>query len=196
MAKAPIICQADIANTLIQSGHFDRCTFKVTKDNGLVNSFSFCDFSMDIDEFFSQTVRLKGGMAFLVDDGGISNSFGEVKFLLIRATYSSTFTKDSDKYINLIYADKTYPMGSITIWSGEPNGSDQGRGIILNTNGVGLESPYFAKGGLVLHNPHAGVVDIKILIASSAIQGQTKGEIPIISQDGDILFPESDYLIL
>ena len=109
MAKAPIICQADIANTLIQSGHFDRCTFKVTKDNGLVNSFSFCDFSMDIDEFFSQTVRLKGGMAFLVDDGGISNSFGEVKFLLIRATYSSTFTKDSDKYINLIYADKNPP---------------------------------------------------------------------------------------
>jgi hypothetical protein len=195
MAKAPIICQADIANTLIQSGHFDRCTFKITKDNGLVNSFNFCDFSMDIDEFFSQTVRLKGGMAFLLDDGGISNSFGEVKFLVIKATYSATFTKDSDKYINLIYAEKTYPMGEITIWSGEPNDTDQGRGIILNTNGVGLSSPYFSKGGLVLHNPHPGVVDLKILIASSAIQGETKGEIPIISQVGDILLPDGDYLI-
>ena len=165
MAKAPLICQADLANTLIQGGHFDRCTFTVTKDSSVMNSFSFCDYSLDIDDFFSQNVTLTGGRAFLLDDAGLGNSFGEVKFLLITAKYSSAFTSDSDKYIHLIYEGKTYPMGSVHIWTGQP-GESAGSGIPLNTNGTGLTSPQFSGGGLVLHNPHSGSVDLKILIAS------------------------------
>lgn len=165
MAKAPLICQADLANTLIQGGHFDRCTFTVTKDSSVMNSFSFCDYSLDIDDFFSQSVTLTGGRAFLLDDAGLGNSFGEVKFLLISAKYSSAFTSDSDKYINLIFEGNTYPMGSIHIWTGQP-GESQGSGIPLNTNGTGLTSPQFSSGGLVLHNPHSGSVDLKIIIAS------------------------------
>ena len=125
MAKAPLICQADLANTLIQGGHFDRCTFTVTKDSSVMNSFSFCDYSLDIDDFFSQSVTLTGGRAFLLDDAGLGNSFGEVKFLLISAKYSSAFTSDSDKYIHLIFEGNTYPMGSIHIWTGQP-GESQG----------------------------------------------------------------------
>jgi hypothetical protein len=165
MAKAPLICKADLANTLIQGGHFDRCTFTVTKDSSVMNSFSFCDYSLDIDDFFSQSVTLTGGRAFLLDDAGLGNSFGEVKFLLISAKYSSAFTKDTDKYINLIYEGKTYPMGSLHIWTGQP-GESQGSGIPLNPNETGLTSPQFSGGGLVLYNPHSGSVDLKILIAS------------------------------
>jgi hypothetical protein len=165
MAKAPLICQADLANTLIQGGHFDRCTFTVTKDSSVMNSFSFCDYSLDIDDFFSQSVTLTGGRAFLLDDAGLGNSFGEVKFLLISAKYSSAFTKDTDKYINLIYEGKTYPMGSIHIWTGQP-GDSAGSGIPLNPNGTGTSSPQFSQGGLVLYNPHSGSVDLQILIAS------------------------------
>ena len=165
MAKAPLICKADLANTLIQGGHFDRCTFTVTKDSSVMNSFSFCDYSLDIDDFFSQSVTLTGGRAFLLDDAGLGNAFGEVKFLLISAKYSAVFTKDTDKYINLIYEGKTYPMGSLHIWTGQP-GDSAGSGIPLNTNGTGLTSPQFSGGGLVLYNPHSGSVDLKILIAS------------------------------
>lgn len=165
MAKAPLICQADLANTLIQGGHFDRCTFTVTKDSSIMNSFSFCDYSLDIDDFFSQSVTLTGGRAFLLDDAGLGNAFGEVKFLLISAKYSSTFTSDSDKYIHLIYEGNTYPMGSIHIWTGQP-GESAGSGITLNPNGTGLTSPQFNGGGLVLHNPHSGSVDLKIVVAS------------------------------
>jgi hypothetical protein len=165
MAKAPLICQADLANTLIQGGHFDRCTFTVTKDSSIMNSFSFCDYSLDIDDFFSQSVTLTGGRAFLLDDAGLGNSFGEVKFLLISAKYSSSFTSDSDKYINLIYEGKTYPVGSLHIWTGQP-GESAGSGVTLNPNGSGLTSPQFTEGGIVLYNPHAGSVDLKIVIAS------------------------------
>jgi hypothetical protein len=165
MAKAPLICKADLANTLIQGGHFDKCTFTVTKDSSIINSFSFCDYSMDIDDFFSQSVVLTGGRAFLIDDAGIGNSFGEVKFLLISAKYSSAFTSDSNKYINLIYDGNTYPIGSLHIWTGQP-GESAGSGIPLNPNGTGFSSPQFSEGGIVLYNPHSESVEVKILIAS------------------------------
>lgn len=165
MAKAPLICKADLANTLIQGGHFDRCTFTITKDSSIMNSFSFCDYSLDIDDFFSQSVVLTEGRAFLIDDAGLGNSFGEVKFLLISAKYSSTFVSDSDKYINLIYEGTTYPVGSLHIWTGQP-GENAGTGITLNPNGTGLGSPQFTGGGIVLHNPHPGSVELKIVIAS------------------------------
>ena len=169
MATAPIICIADLANTLIEKGSFNRCTLNVSRDSSIINSFNFCDFSMDIDQFFSQGLNLKGGSAFLLDDGGISSSFGEVKFLLILAKYSGSFTKDTDKYINLIYNKTTYPMGELNIWSGDPDNITPGRGIVVNNNGTGLSSPYFNDGGLVIHNPHAWSVDLKIIMASSVI---------------------------
>ena len=165
MAKATLICKADLANTLIQGGHFDECTFTVTKDSSIINSFSLCDYSIDIDDFFSQSVVLSGGRAFLIDDAGIGNSFGEVKFLLISAKYSSAFTSDSNKYIHLIYDGNTYPIGSLHIWTGQP-GESAGSGISLNPNGTGLSSPQFSEGGIVLYNPHSESVEVKILVAS------------------------------
>ena len=188
MATPPLICQSDLANTLIEGGSFDRCTFKVTRDSSLINSFNFCDYSMDIDEFFSQTVNLRGGSAFLLDDGGISSALGEIKFLMLFATYSSSFVNDTDKYINIIYEGKTYPMGELNIWTGTPDGSNPGKGIVINTNGTGLSSPYFSQGGIVIHNPHSWSVTIKILIASSIIPNEPTGETPVITPDtGDFL---------
>jgi hypothetical protein len=49
MATKPLICKSDIANTLIERGAFDRCTFKVTKDSAVLNTFNFCDFSQQND---------------------------------------------------------------------------------------------------------------------------------------------------
>ncbi len=95
MATKPLICKADLANTLIEGGHFDRCTFVVTKDSSILNSFNLCDFSLDIDDFFSQSLTLNGGSAFLLDDAGLANSFGEIKFFMAKVEYSSSFTKDS-----------------------------------------------------------------------------------------------------
>lgn len=164
MATTPLICQADLANTLIQGGHFDRCTFVVTKDSSILNSFNLCDFSLDIDDFFSQSLTLNGGSAFLLDDAGLANSFGEIKFFMAKVEYSS-FTKDSDKYINLIYEGKTYPIGEITIWSGHP-GNSAGMGISVKPKETN-SSPLYEQGGIVLHNPHANSVSIKIILASS-----------------------------
>jgi hypothetical protein len=166
MAKAPLICQADLANTLIEGGHFDRCTFLVTKDSTVVNSFNFCDFSLDIDDFFTQNLTLGPGSAFLLDDGGLANSFGEIKFLLIKVTYPSSFTKDIDKYINLVHEDVTYPIGELHIWTGNP-GDSAGMGIAIAPSG----SPQYSTGGIVLHNPHSNPVSIKAILASSAVQG-------------------------
>ena len=186
MAKAPLICKQDLANTLIEGGHFDRCTFLVTRDSVVLNSFNFCDYSLDIDDFFTQSLTLRGGSAFLLDDSGMGNNFGEVKFLLIKVSYSSSFTKDSDKYINLIYEEKTYPIGELNIWTGEPFDSP-GMGIAINTSGTGLSSPLYVSGGIVLHNPHSGAVDIKIIIASGGAKGVSSGDTPILSQFGDYL---------
>lgn len=180
MATAPLICKADLANTLIEGGHFDRCTFVVTKDSSIVNSFSFCDFSLDVDDFFSQNVNLNGGSAFLLDDAGLANSYGEVKFLFIKVDYPSTFTKDSDKYINLIYCGKTYPIGSIHIWSGQP-GDSAGMGISVVPNETET-SPLYDKGGVVLHNPHSNSVTISIIIASGGAAGTS---IPPIDNAAD-----------
>ena len=49
MATPPLICAADIANSLIERTYFDRCTLLVTRDTSLVNSLNFCNYSMDID---------------------------------------------------------------------------------------------------------------------------------------------------
>jgi uncharacterized membrane protein YgcG len=166
MAKAPLICQADLANTLIEGGHFDKCTLLVTKDSTVVNSFNFCDFSLDIDEFFTQNLTLGPGSAFLLDDGGLSNSFGEVKFLLIKVSYPTTFTRDSDKYIDLIHESSTYSIGELHIWTGNP-GDSAGMGIAVSPSG----DPQYSTGGIVLHNPHTNSVSIKIIVASSASQG-------------------------
>jgi hypothetical protein len=166
MATAPLICQADLANTLIERGHFDRCTLLVTKDSAVVNSFNFCDFSLDIDEFFTQNLTLGPGSAFLLDDAGIANSFGEIKFLLIKVIYPSTFTRDSDKYINLVHESITYPIGELHVWTGNP-GDSAGMGIAVSPSG----SPQYSSGGIVLHNPHANSVSIKIILASSETQG-------------------------
>ncbi len=166
MAKAPLICQADLANTLIEGGHFDRCTLLVTKDSTVINSFNFCDFSLDIDEFFTQNLTLGPGSAFLLDDGGLANEFGEIKFLLIRVTYPASFTKDTDKYINLVHEGTTYPIGELHIWTGNP-GDSAGMGIAISPAG----SPQYSTGGIVLHNPHPNAVTIKAILASSATQG-------------------------
>ena len=166
MATAPLICKADLANTLIEGGHFDKCTLLVTKDSTIVNSFNFCDFSLDIDEFFTQNLTLGSGSAFLLDDGGLANPFGEVKFLLIKVTYPQSFTQDSNKYINLVHESVTYPIGELHVWTGNP-GDSAGMGIAVSPSG----SPQYSSGGIVLHNPHANSVSIKIILASSEIQG-------------------------
>lgn len=170
MAKAPLICQADLANTLIEGGHFDKCTFLVTKDSTVVNSLNFCDFSLDIDDFFTQNLTLGPDSAFLLDDGGLANSFGEIKFLLIKVTYPSSFTKDVDKYINLVHEGTTYPIGELHIWTGNP-GDSAGMGIAIAPAG----SPQYSTGGIVLHNPQVNSVSIKIILASSAAQGVSSG---------------------
>lgn len=166
MATAPLICQADLANTLIERGHFDKCTLLVTKDSAVVNSFNFCDFSLDIDEFFTQNLTLGPGSAFLLDDAGIANSFGEIKFLLIKVIYSSAFTKDVDKYINLVHENLTYPIGELHVWTGNP-GDSAGMGIAVTPSG----DPQYSSGGIVLHNPHLNPVSIKIILASSETAG-------------------------
>jgi hypothetical protein len=167
MATRPLICKSDIANTLIERGAFDRCTFKVTKDSAVLNTFNFCDFSLDIGDYFTQNVKLKGHSAFLVDDAGLGNSFGEVKFFLIKVTYPSGFTKDTDRYINLLYLNETYPVGEICILTGEPGGN-AGMGIAVDPEGTQLTSPYFSAGGIVIYNPHDIAVDCKLIIASGA----------------------------
>lgn len=169
MATKPLICKADLANTLIQGGHFDRCTFVVTKDSSILNSFNLCDFSLDIDDFFSQSLTLNGGSAFLLDDAGLANSFGEIKFFMAKVEYSSSFTKDSDKYINLIYEGKTYPIGEINIWSGQP-GDSAGMGIAVKPKETNSD-PLYEQGGIVLHNPHAYQVTVKVVIASGGAYG-------------------------
>jgi len=174
MATPPLICTTDIANTLVERGSFDRCTFKVTKDSAILNTMSFCDYSMDIGDFFTQNLCLKGKSAFLVDDSGLGNEFGEIKFFLAKVTYPSNFKKDVDKYIEMVYFNKTYPIGEICILSGEP-GLNPGMGITIDPQGSEITSPYFSNGGIVLYNPHDYQVDIKMIIASSGIAGGTIG---------------------
>jgi hypothetical protein len=121
---------------------------------------------LDIDEFFTQNLTLGPGSAFLLDDGGLSNSFGEVKFLLIKVTYPQSFTKDSDKYINLVHEGITYPIGELHVWTGNP-GDSAGMGIAVSPSG----NPQYSSGGIVLHNPHPNSVSIKIILAASETQG-------------------------
>jgi hypothetical protein len=199
MAKPPLICKTDLANSQIQQGGFDKCTFVVTKDSAIMNSFSLCDYSLDIDNFFTQTLRLRGGAAFLIDDAGLGNEFGEISFLLVYVTYPTSFTIDTDKYINLIYDRITYPVAELHIWTGEP-GANAGSGITIFPNGSEIVSPYLDSGGVVLHNPHSNYVDLKIIIASKGNIRNTSANAPaglLTSQDGEfiILDDQGDYLI-
>ena len=165
MATPPLVCAADIANSLIERTYFDRCTLLITQDSSLINSMSFCNFSMDIDDFFTQHTRLKPMGAFLLDDAGLGNSFGEVSFLLIKVTYPSTFTSYADKYIDLKYLGNTYPIGELHIWTGTP-GATGGRGVIISPGNSEFTSPYFSTGGIVIYNPHPNYVDLDIIIAT------------------------------
>lgn len=169
MATAPLICKSDLANTLIEGGQFNRCTLQVTKDSSVLNSFDLCDFSLNIDDFFSQTLTLKGGSAFLLDDSGLSNAFGEVKAFIVSVKYPSSFTTDSSKYINLIYQGVTYPIGSFHVWTGEP-GASAGRGISIFPENY-VTSPLYNQGGIVLHNPHANSVEVSTIVASGGSLG-------------------------
>ena len=166
MATPPLVCAADIANSLIERTYFDRCTLLITRDTSLINSMNFCNYSMNIDDFFTQHVRLKAGSAFLLDDGGIGTFYGEVKFLLIKVTYPSTFTTYTDKFIELKYLGTSYPIGELHIWTGNPS-SVPGTGIVVSPGSSEYTSPYFDLGGVVLYNPHSNYVDIDIVIASS-----------------------------
>lgn len=200
MAKPPVICKDDLANSQIQQGYFDRCTFVVTKDSALTNSISFCDFSMNIDNFFTQTLRLKPGNAFLLDDAQLGNEFGEISFFLVKVTYPQLFTSYSSKYIDLIYDNITYPIGEINIWTGEP-GISAGSGITAYPNSSETESPFFISGGIVLYNPHQYYVDVKIILGSKGVAQNLGQDAPIgllTSQDGDFIFIEGsngDYLV-
>lgn len=163
MATAPIICPPSAG----ESAFFNRCLFQVVQNNQVLNTMGFCDYSMDIDDFFAQTVSLMGGEAFLLDDAGLGNDFSEIKFLVIKVNYSSNFNKDSDRYINLIYENATYPIGEFHIWTGQPTDSI-GTGITIKSNGSGISSPLLTDGGIILHNPHGNSVDLNIMIASSS----------------------------
>lgn len=165
MATPPIICASDGANELIERAYFDKCTLTVIKGNNTVNTLSLCDFSMDISNFFSQSLRLKGNTAFLLDDGEIGLINGEIKFIVIKVSYPSTFTNYADKYINLNYIDSTYPIGELNIWTGNPKDGYTGRGIKVTTPSGEYTSPYFNSGGIVIHNPHSNYVDMDVMIA-------------------------------
>ena len=167
MATPPLMCTGDIANTLIERTYFDRCTLLVTRDTSLINSMNFCNFSMDIDDYFAQHLRLKGGSAFLLDDAGISSFNGEVKFLLVKVTYPSSFTTYTDKFINFKYMGNTYPISELLIMTGNPS-ITPGTGIVVSPGISEYSSPFFSLGGIVLLNPHSNYVEIDIIIANSA----------------------------
>jgi hypothetical protein len=186
MATPPIVCPPNTAETAF----FDRCLFEVVQNNVILNTMSFCDYSMDIDDFFGQTVRLRGNEAFLLDDAGLGNDFGEIKFLAIKVNYSANFTTDSDKYINLIYEGVTYSIGEFHIWTGQPTDSI-GTGITVKSNGTSTSSPLLADGGIVLHNPHTDSVDLNIMIASTSTSSST---VPPSYNDPTILDEYGNYL--
>jgi hypothetical protein len=123
---------------------------------------------MDIDNYFGQSITLRGGAAFLLDDAGLGNKFGEVKFLLIKVTYPPAFTSYADKFILLTYLEKTYPISELHIWTGQPS-NIPGTGIAVSPRGSEYASPYFSLGGVVLHNPHQIDIKVDILIASDSI---------------------------
>ena len=167
MATPPLVCSADLANSLIERTYFDKCNLVITKGNDLINSMSLCDFTMDIDDFATSRVRIRPGSAFLVDDAGLGTYYGEAKFLLIKVTYPATFTNYSDRYINLNYLDNIYPIGELHIWTGNPS-QDPGSGIIITPDtSSNAPNPTYDLGGIVLHNPHYNYVDVDIMIASS-----------------------------
>lgn len=166
MATPPLVCAADLANSLIERAYFDRCTLLITRDNSLINAMNLCNYSMEIDDFFTQHVRLKANGAFLLDDAGIGKSFGQVKFLLIKVKYPSTFTNYTDKYIEIKYQGTTYPIGELHIWTGNPS-TVPVTGVVVDPGGSEYTSPYFDIGGVVIYNPHSNYVDLDIMIASS-----------------------------
>jgi hypothetical protein len=173
MATPPLLCKSDLSAN-IQQGAFDRCTFVVSKNSSVTNSLSFCNYSFDVDNFFTQMIRLNGGEAFLLDDAGLGNEFGEISFLLVGVTYSSGFTKFSDKYIHIIYKGDNYPIGGLHIWTGQP-GDTMGMGIDVNPESSGYSSPYFSEGGVVFHNPHQNYVDLKIMMGAGGVSGVSTG---------------------
>ena len=103
----------------------------------------------------------------MIDDASLCNQFGEIKFFLVNVSYPATFTTYTDKYIQVIYQGKTYPISELNIWTGNP-GQNQGTGIVAAPGTSEFVSPYFNTGGIVLYNPHSNYVDVNILLASSA----------------------------
>lgn len=192
MATPPLICKADIANGLIERAYFDRCTLMITRDTSLINSISFCNYFMEIDDYLSQSIRLKAGTTILLDHGDLGTYFGECKFLLIKATYPlvSPFTEYTNRYINLGYLGNTYPIGNLHIWTGNP-GAVPGSGIAINPNSSDPNNPTYDLGGVLLSNPHSSYVDLDILIAtstpSSSVPGATLGDNVLGVDTGDFI---------
>ena len=188
MATPPLICSADIANSLIERTYFDRCTLLVTRDQSLINSMNFCNYSMDIDDFFTQSLRLKANTAFLLDDASLGTYYGGIKFLLVKVTYPASFTTYTDRFIYLKYLGNSYPISELNIWTGNP-GVNPASSILVTPGNSEYSSPYFDTGGMVLYNPHNIYVDLDIIIASSVppvgttdVNNQYLGD-----QDGDFL---------
>jgi hypothetical protein len=164
MATPPLLCPSDIANGQIERVYFDRCTLLITQDNTIMNSMNFCDFSLNITDFYSMDVTLKGGFSFYLDDSNLGNKFQEVTFLLIKVKYGADFTTYTDKYIYFKFQENQYPIGELAIFTGNPS-DNPGTGVILDANGSKYSSPQFSTGGFVIYNPHYNSVKLNILAA-------------------------------
>jgi hypothetical protein len=161
MATPPLAC-----NTVEFEGSiFQRCNLQVVKGTMVVREFSFCDTDIIINDFSSFSGCVYPNSTLVLNSEGL----GEVSFIMIKASYPSTLPAVS-KYINIIYNGSYLPMGSLSIFTGNPSQYSPyipNRGWDLDPNGSDIESPFFSEGGMLLYNPHSVRVNVEVLLANN-----------------------------
>lgn len=187
MATPPLICQVSVSKTL----SFDRCVLSIFNGTTVTKGISLCDFSMEIDDYFSQNICIKPGKSFFLDvDFSGVGPWGEVNFIFVKVKYPSNINIDL-KYIEWRYSNKIYNMSEILVLSGNPDGTPN-TGWDLDPGDSSFGSPFFSDGGMVFTNPHNFPVDATFIVGINyqTSSSESSGDIPISTEDGDYIIFE------
>lgn len=156
------------------------CDLIISEGSNELEKVSLCDLSyplLDCGGYVKRKYIIPPNSSKEIHAGNIAQEQGEVAFIAIKVTYSSSET--ANKVINFEYKGEIYPIYNIMILSGitKPNEPYKGWDMTPYSENVPLPiyspelnpvitSPNFTFGGFLINNPLSTDVQIEIYMVN------------------------------